>query len=66
MPFDFWTADKDPLIASLRPEPRFIEMRAEVETRIDAMRQTVDAAREADDWSELRARVRQNLSAATH
>ncbi len=64
--FDFWTADVDPLIASLRSEPRFLEMRAEVEARIDAMRQTVEAARAADDWTELRARVHQNLSAATH
>ena len=31
MPFDFWTIDEDPLIASLLSEPRFIEMRAEVE-----------------------------------
>ena len=64
--FDFWTADVDPLIASLRSEPRFLEMRAEVEARIEAMRQTVDAAKAADDWTELRARVHQNLSAATH
>lgn len=65
MPFDFWTIDADPLIASLRSEPRFLEMRAEVEARIDAMRQTVAAARAADDWSELRSRASQNLSAAT-
>ena len=63
--FDLWTADVDPLIASLRSEPRFLEMRAEVEARIEAMRQTVEAARAADDWTELRARAHQNLSAAT-
>ncbi|MCH7981845.1 MAG: hypothetical protein IID59_10095, partial [Proteobacteria bacterium] len=65
MPFDFWTADTDPLIASLRSEPRFLEMREEVQARIDAMRQTVEAARAADDWSELLSRAGQHLSAAT-
>ena len=65
MPFDFWTADTDPLIASLRSEPRFLEMREEVQARIDVMRQTVEAARAADDWSELLSRAGQHLSAAT-
>lgn len=65
MPFDFWTADTDPLIASLRSEPRFLEMREEVEARIDVMRQTLEAARAADDWSELLSRAGQHLSAAT-
>jgi hypothetical protein len=62
--FDFWTADIDPLIAPLRSEPRFIEMHAEVQARIDTMREAVEAARAADDWSELRSRASQNLSAA--
>lgn len=65
MPYDLWTADKDPLIASLRSEPRFIEMRKEVEVRINAMRENVEAAREAGDWSALRARASRNLSAST-
>ena len=65
MPFDFWTIDVDPLLAPLLSEPRFIEMRAEVQAHIDTMRQTVEAARAANDWSELRSRASQNLSAAT-
>jgi hypothetical protein len=65
MPFDFWTADIDPLIAPLLSEPRFIEMRVEVHARIDTMRRNVEAARAADDWGELRSRASQNLSAAT-
>jgi TolB-like protein len=64
MPFDFWTVDVDPLLAPLLSEPRFIEMRAEVQAHIDTMRQTVEAARAADDWTELRSRASQNLSAA--
>jgi TolB-like protein len=64
MPFDFWTVDADPLIASLRSEPRFLEMRAAVEARIDAMRQTVEAARAADDWSELLSLAGQHLNVA--
>ncbi len=65
MPYDLWTADIDPLIASLRSEPRFIEMRKEVQARVDTMRQNVEAAREADDWSELRSRAGRKLSAST-
>ena len=65
MPFDFWTVDADPLIASLRSEPGFLEMREEVEARINLMRQSVEAARDADDWSELLSRAGQHLSAAT-
>ena len=64
MPFDYWTADVDPLIASLLYDPRFMAMRAEVEARIDTMRRNVEAAESADDWSELRSLASQNLSAA--
>ena len=66
MPFDFWTADEDPLIASLRSEPRFMEMRTEVGAQIDAMRQNVEAARAADDWTELRSLAASRLTASIH
>ena len=65
MPFDVWTVDADPLIASLRSEPRFLDIRRVVEARIDVMSQSVAAARDAGDWGELLSRAGQHLSAAT-
>ena len=64
MPFDFWGIDDDPLLASLRAEPRYIEMREEMRDAVETMHQNVNAAQEADDWSELRARAGTNLSAS--
>ena len=53
-----------PLLASLRAEPRYIEMREEMRSRVNSMHQNVSAAQEADDWSELRARAGTDLSAS--
>jgi len=64
MGFDFWRFDEDPLLASLRAEPRYIEMRQEMRGLVEAMHQNVIAARAADDWSELRSRAASGLSAS--
>ena len=62
--FDFWGIDEDPLIASLRDEPRYLAMRQEMRDAVDTMNQNVSAAQEADNWSELRARATSGLSAS--
>ena len=62
--FDFWAIDEDPLLASLRAETRYIEMRQEMRGLVETMHQTVTAAQAADDWSELRSRAASPLSAS--
>jgi TolB-like protein/Flp pilus assembly protein TadD len=65
MPFDFWGIETDPLIAPLRGDSRFIEMREELQARIETMRLNVEVARDSNDWSELRSLAASSLSANT-
>lgn len=62
--FDYWTIDQDLLLDSLRDDPRFESMSRELHARIDVMRERVHEARESGDWSALRDRAREQLSAA--
>lgn len=62
--FDFWLIDQDPLLAPLRAEARYIEMRQEMRGLVEAMHQNVIAAKAANDWGELRSRAASGLSAS--
>ncbi len=42
--FDFWAIDEDPLLASLRAETRYIEMRQDMRGLVETMHQNVIAA----------------------
>ena len=62
--YDFWTLDQDPMIDSLRDDPRFEAMKLELDQRIEVMRQNVERADESGDWDELLGRARGELTAA--
>ena len=64
MSFEYWTLDQDILVDSLRDDPRFEEIRRRLHNIIELMRQNVLDAYESGDWSELRNRVRGQLTAA--
>lgn len=56
--YDLWTLDQDPIVDSLRDDSRFKAMQQELNQRIEGMRQNVEHAEEANDWSELLGKVR--------
>jgi tetratricopeptide (TPR) repeat protein len=56
--FDMWTLDQNPMIDALREDERFKSMKLELDRKIEVMRDNVERADEADDWSELLNRVR--------
>ena len=39
MSYDYWTLDQDPMIDSLRDDPRFEVMKLELDQRIEMMRE---------------------------
>lgn len=62
--FDHWSVDEDPILAPLRDEPRFDQLRAAMAARIDVLRASVMEAETNDTWSELRAKTAASLSVA--
>jgi hypothetical protein len=64
MSYSMWTLDQDPMIDDLRDDPRFEGLKLELDQRIEMMRENVEQAEEAGDWSELLNRVRGQLTAA--
>jgi len=62
--FDHWSVDEDPLLDTLRDEPRFVAMRSEMQASVDIMRKSVVDAEANDTWPELRAKTAANLSVA--
>jgi len=56
--YDMWTLDQNPMIDALRDDERFKAMKMELERKIEIMRENVERAEEADDWSDLLNRVR--------
>jgi TolB-like protein/Tfp pilus assembly protein PilF len=58
VPFELWSIDQDPLLDTLRNDPRFESMINELEERMDALRLSLEHARETDDWQALRDRAR--------
>lgn len=63
MSYDFWTLDQDPMVDNLRDDERFKAMKAELDLKIEVMRQNVERADETGDWTELLGRVRGQLTA---
>jgi TolB-like protein len=53
-----WTLDQDPVIDEIRKDQRFKIMKQELDSKIEAMRQNVERAKNTGDWSELLAKVR--------
>jgi TolB-like protein/tetratricopeptide (TPR) repeat protein len=64
MSYDFWTLDQDPIVDNLRDDSRFKAMQQELNQRIETMRENVERAEEAGDWSELLGKVRGELLTA--
>jgi TolB-like protein/Tfp pilus assembly protein PilF len=58
VPFEQWSIDEDPLLDSLRSNPRYESMRIELEQRMEALRRSIDQARDTGDWQSLRDRAR--------
>jgi tetratricopeptide (TPR) repeat protein len=58
IPFELWRIDQDPLLESLRIDPRFESMIDELEERMDAFRRSIEQARETGNWQTLRDRAR--------
>ena len=56
--FEIWGLDIDPVLASLRDEPRYKAMQREIAARIDLMRLSFETAAASGDWESLRSRVR--------
>jgi TolB-like protein/Tfp pilus assembly protein PilF len=57
-PFELWSIDEDPLLDTLRSNPRYEIMRLELEERMESLRENIEHARETDDWQSLRDRAR--------
>ena len=53
-----WSIDEDPLLDTLRSNPRYEIMRLELEERMESLRENIERARETDDWQSLRDRSR--------
>ena len=64
MSFENWTLDQDILLDELRGDPRFEAIRQQLHDRIEIMRNDAQDAHATGDWSELRNRVRGELTAA--
>ena len=64
MAYDMWTLDQDPIVDDLRDDVRFIAMKEELDSKIEAMRRNVDSAEESGDWTELLGKVRGEQMAA--
>ena len=56
-PFDFWSIDKDPLVDSLRGDPRYENMRAELGEKLDFQRRNVEHADATGNWQPLLDKV---------
>ena len=56
-PFEIWTIDQDPLLDTLRQEPRYEGLRLEIEDTLQRLRQSIEAAQSTGDWQALRERV---------
>lgn len=56
--FDGWPLAIDPYLESIREEPRFVAMVAELDGYIDEMRSRLHEAQESGDFEPLRARAR--------
>lgn len=64
MAFDLWDVDEDPLLAPLRDQAPYLEMKKEMQDEVERMRANVQEARLSGDWSELRALVGKDLRAS--
>lgn len=53
--FDNWTLDTDPYLASIRDEPRFLEMLEELRVYVAEMRHSTQRAESTGDWERLRS-----------
>ena len=55
--FDLWAFEDDPIIASLKDDPRYETLRKRMYEKIEVMRLEVLKARAANDWSTLLAKA---------
>ena len=56
--FDVWGIDGDPLIDSIRGDPRYESMRAELGQKLDHLRRNVEMADATGNWQPLLDKVR--------
>ena len=51
--FDSWSLDETPILDSLRDDPRFISIKADIDRTLDEARQNVIDAHESGNWLPL-------------
>ena len=56
-PFEVWSIDQDPLLDSLRNDPRHERLRLVMEEALQRLRRSIEQARSSGDWQSLRDRV---------
>ncbi len=56
--FDFWGLDRNPLVDSLRGDPRYQSMRAELGQKLDHLRRNVEHADATGNWQPLLDKIR--------
>ena len=53
-PFEMWSIDQDPLLDSLRNDPRYERLRLVMEEALQRIQRSIEQARSSGDWQSLR------------
>jgi tetratricopeptide (TPR) repeat protein len=53
-PFDFWQIDENPILDSLRADPRYAALQSQMLKRLETMRKTLEDAQASGNWQAVR------------